>query len=148
MFRFLAGLLARSKPHHGHAEQDDRDSFQRSPEFAGASVVRCDLQLQHGVDSLFYWVVYPLANAEQKQPQAQQDRVSLWQSLDGSRRGRDQSGAADHGEGVPPMLQLQPGEHVTHIRIPLPAQLQQDLVRQLLVSQVGDTGFEPVTSAM
>lgn len=120
MLNSLLALLRQCYASYLGREHRRPDRFERSPEFAGATVIPCDLGSKGGDGPLLYWVVYPLANAKDEHGQAQQQQVALWQKLNRCRDTGHHAGPSDQHDGVPPVFKLQPGEKITHMLLPMP----------------------------
>ena len=111
-------LLGERNAANLYGENNAAEQFKQKADRCGATVVA--IGDKAGYQPLLARVVYPLADSEQKEGEEKQKCVSLWDEFNISGNASDHSAGTDAGKCVPPTIDLQPGERISHAMIKTP----------------------------
>lgn len=112
---FVGVLLGEQNAINLYGEDHTSQDFEDDAHRRGLTVIPCDLEA--GDYPLPHGVIDPLTDPKQKHPEKKQEAISLRNEVDLDGDARDRASAAYHGEGMPPVLYLQPGERITHMMV-------------------------------
>lgn len=110
-----AWLLGEGNSANLYKENRCAEEFEAEAKRIGATVVALEEPAANYLGC--FRVVDPLTYPKQKKGAEKQQEIALRDGLRFDRDGSDHATTANDGKGVPPELNLQPGERITHVMV-------------------------------